>query len=379
MATHRPHHHAIVAWKALGTPVGSVPTHVRPLTNRDPGNVFPTGFGLPRPMKHYRRGRVPRTDAPTPNERVFANVHRQVRSSTATMDDVAVRPGGVVYSDRCHGAPVVSEYTPNPTFVTDNPRSTTCNETWCCNPERKARMRARYATTNLAKTYCATTEQYLRNRCKTYDQQTFHYHRPTERLAKPGGPRVDNRVAEYHGHCVNNLQLLWVEQTTLVARVLTQLPFGADAPEHPMGLAEYEEWAARRPTEEQRHAARSALALALREQPECASTMRDAACARTYYKPNNFQFAQQGAVDASTRLLKLDVDTVSTHAATSHNHNIRGPQLITDDLLYVGDATAGNNLLKNKAVNCHSPWPLNMSQSGPFRQRNICRWAKPAP
>jgi hypothetical protein len=38
-------------------------------------------------------------------------------------------------------------------------------------------------------------------------------------------------------------------------------------------------------------------------------------CKRVYYKPNNPQFAQQGGVSSSTRILKLNVDTISTNAA----------------------------------------------------------------
>jgi hypothetical protein len=50
-----------ISWKGTGVnsnPVGTAPGHIRPLTNNDPGNVFQTGFGLARPMKHYRKGRV---------------------------------------------------------------------------------------------------------------------------------------------------------------------------------------------------------------------------------------------------------------------------------------------------------------------------------
>ena len=48
-------------WKGSGiesNPVGTAPGHIRPLTNNDPGNVFQTGFGLARPIKHFRKGRV---------------------------------------------------------------------------------------------------------------------------------------------------------------------------------------------------------------------------------------------------------------------------------------------------------------------------------
>ena len=38
-------------------------------------------------------------------------------------------------------------------------------------------------------------------------------------------------------------------------------------------------------------------------------------CAQVIYKPNNPQYAQQGGVSSSTRILKLNVDTISTAAA----------------------------------------------------------------
>ena len=50
-----------ISWKGTGInsfPVGTAPGHIRPLTNNDPGNNFQTGFGLPRPIKHFRKGRV---------------------------------------------------------------------------------------------------------------------------------------------------------------------------------------------------------------------------------------------------------------------------------------------------------------------------------
>ncbi len=76
-------------WKGAGVysnPIGIAPGHIRPLTNKDPGNVFPTGFGLPRPIKHFRRGRSIRhgaMDLPDTAEgdQIDYNVHRYVKSS----------------------------------------------------------------------------------------------------------------------------------------------------------------------------------------------------------------------------------------------------------------------------------------------------------
>ena len=50
-----------IPWKGTGinsVPVGTASSNIRPLTNNDSGNVFQTGFGLPRPIKHFRKGRV---------------------------------------------------------------------------------------------------------------------------------------------------------------------------------------------------------------------------------------------------------------------------------------------------------------------------------
>ena len=87
-----------VSWKGTGVfsnPVGVTATHIRPLSNLDPGNIFPTGFGLPRPIKHYRKGTVipinfdsiPKPDATNTAEDIEKiliayNVNRAVKSST---------------------------------------------------------------------------------------------------------------------------------------------------------------------------------------------------------------------------------------------------------------------------------------------------------
>ena len=82
-------------WKGTGVlsnPVGIAQGHIRPLTNNDPGNVFQTGFGLPRPIKHYRKGRVIPVQpiVATSNsdqfevDRINYNMNRIVKSSTGS-------------------------------------------------------------------------------------------------------------------------------------------------------------------------------------------------------------------------------------------------------------------------------------------------------
>ena len=86
------------SWKgtgALSNPVGIAPGHIRPLTNKDPGNVFKTGPFLPRPIKHYRKGRViPSTPIVASSSDTYAqkseiaqinyNMNRFVKSSKGT-------------------------------------------------------------------------------------------------------------------------------------------------------------------------------------------------------------------------------------------------------------------------------------------------------
>ena len=88
-----------VPWKGRGlfsNHVGVTATHIRPLTNMDPGNIFPTGFGLPRPIKHYRKGtvipihfNVLTLDPTNPGQYIEQNlieynVNRAVKSSIAS-------------------------------------------------------------------------------------------------------------------------------------------------------------------------------------------------------------------------------------------------------------------------------------------------------
>jgi hypothetical protein len=102
-------------------------------------------------------------------------------------------------------------------------------------------------------------------------------------------------------------------------------------------------------------------------------------CQLTVYKPNNYQFAKQGSVSSSTRLLKLNVDTISTNAASIQNYNNTGQFLVTANQLYTGDANNSNNLLKNKAPSCNTPWPLNFSQSGQYQNKKFCHYQSQLP
>ena len=186
-----------VPWKGTGVfsnPVGTAPSHIRPLTNNDTGNVFLSGsfpsrvyanvrnFN-PRPLKQYRKGRVvpsvpitgvPDLVAPSPydknltvnireNDLINYNMNRFVVSSkgqslgggaggSGLIDDLQDTPGSYVVKqnpideinesnqlDRdcktCEGVGIISSYYPNNTYLTENPEPNTTNPVLCCNEQ----------------------------------------------------------------------------------------------------------------------------------------------------------------------------------------------------------------------------------------------------
>jgi hypothetical protein len=226
-----------VTWKGRGVfqnPIGITSTHVRPLTNLDPGNIFPTGFGLPRPIKHYRRGTViplpPSIITVDPDNEsqyfekslVEYNLNRAVKTSQGNslgggngglglMGQIMDTPGGYVVKDNrlrpdksyigivdpanpltpftditqrtdtiqgdcltCQGVGLVTDWYPI-NDLTDKPERKTTNPLLCCNEEKKAIRRVLPTNTNIPKTYYQTVYGYLYNRCQTFKQREFNF------------------------------------------------------------------------------------------------------------------------------------------------------------------------------------------------------------
>lgn len=405
-----------VTWKGTGplsNPVGVTAGHIRPLTNNDSGNVFPTGFGLPRPMKHYRKGKVITsqiltTDPSNPSsyievQRINANLNRNVQSSTGSslgggaggyglLNQMLDTPGAFnvkqnpvnevngiqqLESDcaNCQGVGIISSYYPNNTYVTDNPLPTTQNDTWCCNAEKKALKRVRPASTNLSKTYYTTLQQYRQNRCQTYEQKVFNFqsNNPTSALealgannpyvtpqaianAKPGSPLAI--LNTYFANCqpngdiydatergLSNLLLyILVQNGAITSEIATIL-----ASKSLLQIAEYI-------VSLNDSNATNILTWFITNKyygMPAAGPANQVGCKLVTYKPNNSQFAQQGAVSSATRTLKLNVETIQTNM-NSFTQNY------SKNLLTANQVTSGNNrtipfILKNKAPACNNP------------------------
>jgi hypothetical protein len=443
-----------ISWKGTGVnsnPVGSAPGHIRPLTNNDPGNVFPTGFGLPRPIKHFRKGRVippneitgvPNLNGVSPqngsipisineNALINYNINRFVNSSKGTslgggfggsglLNDMQDKPGAYIVKlnqpnevdgisqmnqdcKTCEGVGIVANYYPNKTYLTENPEQNTTNYQkfgLCCNDEIKAKRRAIYASTNLKKNYYTTTKQYLQNRCKTFDQKAFNFLSYQTNLnnqvyqtnpyfisvdgnkgATPGSPLALSNT--YLANCQSNAQIYDGTQNALIsqmleimlnANILTQTNINEFNSLQINSIAGFYTWLNGLPPS-QKTPAITVFNDFIRNPywgMPLAGPSNPTGCQLVVYKPNNYQYAKQGAVDCSTRNLKLNVDTISTNAASIHNYNNTGPQLVSANEIYAGNNPNVINLLKNKAPTCNTPWPLNFSQSGPYQNKKIC-------
>jgi hypothetical protein len=431
-------------WKGNGiesNPVGVAAGHIRPLTNNDTGNIFQSGsfpsrtysntrVFIPRPIKHFRKGRVipsePITNIPIliaqdpHNKNITLNVdegalinynmNRFVSSSKGTslgggfggsglLNEMQDKPGSFIVKQNtinevdgisklqndcktCQGVGIISSYYPNKTFLTENPEPNVENPVLCCNEEYKAKRRAIYASTNLKKNYYTTTKQYLQNRCKTYEQKAFNFQQPNSvqltnellqsgvtasqlALAKPGSALAITNT--YVANCYPNAEIYDATEDALVVKLLnilltqgiltqSQVNYYESLPE-PYNFDNLFNYL------NTLHGDTGVNAIAqfvdFINNPywgvPFSGPSNPNGCKLTVYKPNNPQYAKQGAVDSSTRNLKLNVDTISTNAASIQNYNNTGPQLVTANQLYAGDANNYSNIQKNKAPTCNTP------------------------
>jgi len=300
----------------------------------------------------------------------------------------------------CEGTSVVASYKPNLTNLSENPEPNSNNRVLCCNQERFAKQRVIYASTNLKKNYYTTTKQYLQNRCKTFDQKAFnflsyrtnglndnnnpyYYSVDGNNGPKPGGPLALTNT--YLANCQSNTQLYEGTELAFIYQmigimknenIITQTQIDEFNATGINSIPGFFDWIQGLP------AGQKGSALVVFEvfinnpysgMPPSGPT-NPAGCQLSVYKPNNYQFAKQGAVSSSTRLLKLNVDTISTNAASIQNYNNTGQFLVTANQLYAGDANNTRNLMKNKTTTqCNPQWPFNFSQSGQFQNKKFCK------
>ena len=403
-------------WKGTGVfsnPVGVTASHIRPLTNNDSGNVFPTGFGLPRPIKHYRKGRVipvPDVIVEDPNNPgqymetslINYNLNRIVKSSKGPslgggagglglLNQMLDNPGGYIVKQNhpneingieqlnqdcttCEGVGIVASYYPNTTYLTENPEANTQNQVLCCNAQKKARRRVLPASTIIKKNYYTTHAQYMQNRCQTYEQKAFNFQTPNPvenaainsgnpnftaakfLAAKPGSPLA--LLNTYFANCQPNGEIYEATEIGLINKMLsimdTQSILTPEEIAAFEALNDYTFDSLFNYLQSLNNEAAIAFFIDFINNPyygvPFAGPNNPVGCKLVVYKPNNPQFAKQGSVSSSTRMLKLNVDTIQTNAASLNRNNVNLVNSVNNTV-----TPENTTIFKNKASTCNNP------------------------
>ena len=419
-------------WKGQGpfsNPVINTATHIRPLTNNDPGNIFPTGFGLPRPIKHYRKGTVIPVnvlieDPSNPGEYIEQslikyNINRAVKSSlgsslgggnggTGLISQLNDTPGSYSVKENglenntidndcrnCQGVGGISSWFPI-NNLSEKPQANVTNPLLCCNQQRKARQRVLGANTNVKKNYYQTTDMYLYNRCQTFQQRQFNFVRgPIDQnildifikypyvtakileYSKPGDPL--SIVNYYVAQCNPNFTIETAVEIAFINELSKSL-LDADYISEEiyvslLGLnveAFINLLQSILTTDQYKLVIEYMYQLAAN--PYNGSVVSGPSnpkgCAQVFYKPNNPQFAKQGSVSSSTRILKLNVDTISTAAAGIRK--LKGANVAAQ--LTSGDPVSVPFIYKFKTPACQaSTYSGNpFFFQGQFQNKKIC-------
>lgn len=424
-------------WKGTGVfsnPVGVTASHIRPLTNLDPGNIFPTGFGLPRPLKQYRKGRVIPYTGPViiynenneaqkiEDSLVKYNINRLVKSSKGQslgggmggkglINQLMDSPGCYLVKQNplneinetlelnkvcatCEGVGIVDNYYPNNKYYTDNPNITTTNPPLCCNEQRKAIRRVLPASTNLKKNYYTTLQQYRQNRCQTYNQRIFNFQtndtlkytdpnllntnglelETISKFSKPGDPL--SLLNFYVANCYPNGEIFQTSEIFLIdsfvlilknKNLLTTQQIEEFYQAKIITLDQLNKYILFQLPEENKVAILAVLEEFIYNPyygVPIEGPTNPKGCKLVVYKPNNYQFAKEGAVSSSTRILKLNVDTINTNFAT-FNKNNQGVKYTPFNLLNNSNINTPF-ILKNKVSKCGNP-PIF-----PFQNHKAC-------
>lgn len=393
------------SWKGSGVysnPIGITSGNLRPLTNKDPANDAVYKFGLPRPIKQYRRGvsiPVPIPQQYTDDLGKVVNTYyysdRQVKSSVQDnmVSQLMDTPGRFSVKENklksgydnnlnidcktCDGNAIVSSWYPI-NNLTEKPQPNVTNPLLCCNQQRKAIKRVLPCSTILKKNYYTTTYQYLFNRCQTFDQRSFNFLRGIHnennvfdkikenpfvsaeviKNTKPGDPL--SYVNYYVANCNPNSIIQSTAEIDVYNRIIeillskeiiTQLEKNYYLQLQISSKSDFMNYIQSLPKDT---IAKSILIIdEVLFNPYNGSLISGPSnpkgCAVVEYKPNNPQFAQEGAVSSSTRTLKLNVTTIEKNAASITRSTIGNTITnITD-----GQLPYNSYVYKNKVPRCN--------------------------
>jgi len=383
-------------WKGRGVysnPVGITSGNLRPLTNKDPANDAVYKFGLPRPLKQYRRGisvPVP-VQIPDPNNpgEIIESYYYSNREVKSSVQDKMVfqmldTPGGYSVKNNqlrnnsidnnlnedcktCNGVAIVSSWYPI-NNLSEKPQPNVTNPLLCCNQQRKARRRVLPPNTLLKKNYYTTTGQYLYNRCQTFEQRSFNFVNGTNdpnvdplitSQSKPGAPL--SYLNTYVANCNPNFEITQTVYITVINNIAIILLRDGIIDEEKYkeiiltnsgNVTDFINLLYNLPVLKKDQALTIAYSILYdpNNGPLIQGPSNPKGCAQVYYKPNNPTYAKQGAVSSSTRNLYLNVTTIEKNAASIRNTNINANVV---GLITNGELPFTSSIYKNKAPTCN--------------------------
>lgn len=315
-------------WKGTGyfsNPIGITWGNIRPYTNKDLSNniIYKPG---PRPIKHYRKG-VTTQENEVRSSRGSALVSQLIDlpGCYSTTENTINEVNNIEHTNQMcstsHGIAMVRDIYPNvnyyqnpPVIMKDGDKPIFAKGV-CCSQPKNALKRIR-TSTNLKQNYYTTTSQYLQNRCQTYNQRIFNFAVPGDVVA--GAPNTGNYVANCLPTSIIN-QSMEIEIIDIISKKLIEYdPIFIDIIRElklntnlktflPPLFQSIQEM----PNQEE-------IVVFINKMVNLfPKTTRN--CSKVIYKPNNEQFARQGAVSSSTYILKRDVVELEKSYAFTNN------------------------------------------------------------
>jgi hypothetical protein len=374
-------------------PIAIASGNIRPLTNKDPRNNAPQKFGLPRPLKwNYRQGTTFSkniSNLPPDSPYLYDNTNIVSNSSKVHLVSLTIdKPGRYSVKqnpkdeksainqidkdcEKCRGVGLIASYAPD-RFLTNNPEPSVTNPTLCCNQEQKALQEVIYANTNLKPNYYNSHYQYLQNRCQTYQQKSFNFTAiNNNNLAKPGSPLALSNT--YIANCFPNIDQITYSQVNVVYKAFLLLKSrnlltNNDIEHFNQGTIDtiskmYEFISTIEGNKVEAYEVYNNLVNNPYVGVPINGPSNPRACKLVVYKPSNYQFACEGGVSASTRLLKLTVDTISKNITNIRNLSGANP----------GGQPYNPLIYKNKSTQCRNSNTFYMRPFG--GSQRLCRYA----
>jgi hypothetical protein len=315
-------------WKGNGyfsNPIGITWGNIRPYTNGDLQNdiIYKPG---PRPIKHYRKGiTTQNNEVKSSRGSTLVSQLIDLPGCYSTTENTINEINNIEHINQLcstsHGVAMIRDIYPNvnyyekPPVIMKDGDNPIFSKNMCCSQQKNALKRVR-TSTNIKQNYYTNNYQYLQNRCQTYNQRIFNFVTPGDVVE--GATNSGNYVA----NCLPNFVInngLEIEIIDIISRKLIDYdPVFIDIIRD-IKSNTLETFLPPLFESIQDMLNKDVITIFINKMINLYPMQRKN-CSKVIYKPNNEQFAVQGAVSSSTYILKKDVVALEKAYALQNNH-----------------------------------------------------------